>query len=175
MRNLPLDPAQIPGWGVDADPKNDPTYPMRDRSHEDKRGMNWRRPPQQRKTVEVLRSIERNDLPAVFGTSTPPSGVSGMIRRQAFRYSESQWAHWLMLMAADRVNVVEGVVEDVRRGRIPNIPGEMGLRSELQHNRDGLVRKVLVTGAVLGLSVLAVRLATSGSSSSHKRSGLRFR
>ena len=98
-----------------------------------------------------------------------------MIRRQAFRYSESQWAHWLMLMAADRVNVVEGVVEDVGRGRIPNIPGEMGLRSELQHNRDGLVRKVLVTGAVLGLSVLAVRLATSGSSSSHKRSGLRFR
>lgn len=175
MRNLPLDPSQIPGWGVDANPENDPTYPMRDRSHEDKRGMNWTRPPRQRRTVEVLRSIERYDLPAVFGTSVPPSGVSGMIRRQAFRYSESQWAHWLMLMAADRLNVVEGVVDDFGRGRIPNIPGEMGIRSELQHNRAGLMRKVLVTGAVLGLSVLAVRIATSGASSRHRGHGGRFR
>ncbi len=30
MRNLPVDPSKIPGWGVDADPRNDPTYPMRD-------------------------------------------------------------------------------------------------------------------------------------------------
>lgn len=169
MRNLPIDPSRIPGWGVDANPENDPTYPMRDRSHEDKRGMRWQRPPQQRRSVEILRSIERNNLPAVFGTSVPPSGVSGMIRRQAFRYSESQWAHWLMLMAADRVNVVEGVVEDLGRGRVPNVPGEMGLRSELQHNRPGLMRKVLVTGAVLGLSVLAVRIATSGSDGRSRR------
>lgn len=161
MRNLPIDPSKVPGWGVDANPKNDPTFPMRDRSHEDKRGMNWKRPPQQRETVEILQSIERNNLPAVFGTSTPPSGVSGMIRRQAFRYSESEWAHWLMLMAADRVNVVEGLVEDLGRGRVPNIPGEMGIRSELEHNRAGLMRKALVAGAVVGLGILAVRIATS--------------
>jgi hypothetical protein len=161
MRNLPIDPSKVPGWGVDANPKNDPTYPMRDRSHEDKRGMNWKRPPQQRKTVEILQSIERNNLTAVFGTSTPPSGVSGMIRRQAFRYSESEWAHWLMLMAADRVNVVEGLVQDLGRGRIPNIPGEMGIRSELEHNRAGLMRKVMVSGAILGIGILAVRLAAS--------------
>lgn len=164
MKNLPIDPSKVPGWGVDANPENDPTYPMRDRSQEDKRGMNWRRPPQQRETVEILQSIERNNLTAVFGTSTPPSGVSGMIRRQAFRYSESEWAHWLMLMAADRVNVVEGLVEDVGRGRIPNIPGEMGIRSELEHNRSGLMRKVVISGAILSLGILAARiLATDGS------------
>ncbi len=51
--------------------------------------MTWERPPQQKRRVEILASIEHNKLPAVFGTSTPPSGLSGMIRRQAFKYSES--------------------------------------------------------------------------------------
>jgi hypothetical protein len=66
-----------------------------------------------------------------------------------------------MLMAADRVNVVEGLVEDLGRGRVPNIPGEMGIRSELEHNRSGLMRKALVAGAVLGLGILAVRIASA--------------
>jgi len=171
MKNLPIDPSKVPGWGVDANPKNDPTYPMRDRSHEDKRGMSWNRPPQQEETVEILQSIERNNLTAVFGTSTPPSGVSGILRRQAFRYSESEWAHWLMLLAADRVNVIEGVVEDLGRGRIPNIPGEMGIRSELAHNRSGLVRKALIAGAVLGVGIFAARIATYNKGG--RRSGTR--
>ena len=158
MRNLPIDPSKIPGWGADANPENDPTYPMRDRSRDDKGGTNWKRPPQQKQTVEILQSIERNNLTAVFGTSTPPSGVSGMIRRQAFKYSEAEWAHWLMLMAADRVNVVEGLVQDLGRGSVPNIPAEMGIRSELEHNRAGLIRKVAISGAVLGIGLLAIRL-----------------
>lgn len=29
-----IDPVDVNGWGVDADPQNDPTYPMRDRSVE---------------------------------------------------------------------------------------------------------------------------------------------
>ena len=169
MRNLPIDPSRIPGWGADANPENDPTYPMRDRSRDDKGGMNWPRPPQQRQTVEILQSIERNNLTAVFGTSTPPSGVSGAMRRQAFKYSESEWAHWLMLMAADRVNVVEGLVQDLGRGTVPNIPAEMGFRSELQHNRAGLVRKAAVSGAVLALGVLAFRLLSSKDGSRHTR------
>ncbi len=45
--------------------------------------------------VEVLHSNERPHLTAVFGTSSPPSGLSGSIRRFAFRYSESSYGHWL--------------------------------------------------------------------------------
>jgi hypothetical protein len=174
-----IDPSTIPGWGIDADPENDPTYPMRDVTRDDKGGMNWQRPAQQEENVEVLQSIERNAPPAVFGTSTPPSGVSGMLRRQAFKFSESDWTHWLMLMAADRVNVVEGVIQDLGRGHIPNIPGEMGLRSELAHNKTGLMKKVAVTGAVIGLGLLAAGLISrrgstengSASRQSGRRSG----
>ena len=146
-----IDPASVVGWGVDNDPDNDPTYPMRDRSREDKGGMNWPRPPQQQPRVEILRSVEHNRLPAVIGTSTPPRGLSGAIRRLAFRWSESQWAHWLLLIFADRVNVVEGNLGDLFRGRLPNHYREMGLRSAWRHDRAGFV-----TRGVIGVAVIAV-------------------
>ena len=38
-----------------------------------------------------------------------------MMRRAAFRRSENDVRHWFMLIAADRVNVVEGLCEDVKR------------------------------------------------------------
>lgn len=143
-----IDPADVNGWGVDADPRNDPTYPMRDRASDTETGMTWKRPPLQRSQVEILQSIEYNRQPAVFGTPSPPSGVSGMVRRAAFAYSESDWRHWLMLLGADRINMVEGVVEDLARGHVPNVPAEMGIASEWRHNRDGLVRKVAIAAAV---------------------------
>ncbi len=155
MKELaPADRAKIPGWGVDADPENDPTYPIRDRSGDDGLSIDWHRPAQQQSDVEILRSIEHVRLPAVFGTSTPPSGFSGAIRRVAFTYSESHWAHWLMLMGADRINVVEGILQDLGRGKIPNIPAEMGIRSEWQHNKKGLAKK-----AAVGLAISAVAVA----------------
>lgn len=144
----PVDTSKVVGWGVDADPKNDPTYPYRDRSQDPGLTSDWDRPPQQHSDVEILQSIEHKRRTAVFGTSTPPSGISGMVRRLAFRWSESNWLHWLLLMGADRINVVEGVVEDLARAKIPNIPAEMGIRSELAHNKAGFAKKVAVTVAI---------------------------
>jgi hypothetical protein len=146
---IPADTNSIPGWGVDADPRNDPVYPMRDRSNEDGPGIVWDRPPLQQSDVEILQSIEHIRRPAVFGTTCPPSGLSGEIRRAAFHYSESQWAHWLLLMLADRINMVEGVLEDFSRGRIPNLWAELGMPAEMKHNRPNLVTKIAVTVIVL--------------------------
>jgi hypothetical protein len=153
MTNVPVDTASIPGWGIDADPENNPTYPMRHIENQT-RGLTWARPNRQKPDVEILQSIEHNRQPAVVGTSTPPSGLSGVIRRLAFRRSESDWWHWLMLMGADRLNVVEGVVQDLSRGKVPNIPAEMGVRAEWQHNRAGLAKKIGVSLA-LGALVIA--------------------
>jgi hypothetical protein len=160
MQNQIIDPTTIPGWSIDADKQNDPTYPMRNIEGDDKRGMSWQRPIQQGESVEILQSIERNNRPAVFGTSIPPSGLSGVLRRLAFRYSESDWIHWLMLMGADRVNVVEGLFQDLGRLKVPNIPAEMGLRSELAHNRNGLMKKVAISGAVVALAIVVSRMRT---------------
>ena len=159
----PLDLAKIAGWGVDADPQNDPTYPYRDRTQdEEKSVMDWTPPPRQPEQVEVLQSIEYLRRPAVFGSSTPPSWVSGSIRRLAFRWSESHWLHWLMLMGADRINVVEGVVQDLGRGKIPNIPAEMGAGAEWKHNRKGFVTKAAVTLALTAGVVALIRSRRNG-------------
>ena len=154
MEHTAKDPSQIKGWGVDADPKNDPTYPMKNRNDGEQAGYSWERPQQQPLTVEVLHSNERADVTSVFGTSTPPSGPSGALRRLAFRYSESSYGHWLPLVLADRVGVVEGVLGDLKRGHVPNVLAERGWKAEWKHNRINLVRRILV-GAALGSAAVA--------------------
>jgi hypothetical protein len=151
-----VDTSTIPGWGVDADPENDPTYPMRHVENQT-RGITWARPAQQERDVEVLQSVEYNYAPAVTGTSTPPSGLSGTIRRVAFKRSESDWLHWLMLMGADRINVVEGVVADLAHGKVPNVPAEMGARAEWRHNKRGFAAKTGILLALGAVSVAALR------------------
>lgn len=156
MENRASQYAHIKGWGIDADPKNDPTYPMKPhRTDDEQSGYSWERPAQQPVTVEVLHSNERPNVSAVFGTSVPPSGLSGMIRRYAFKYSEGSFGHWIPLILADRVNVVEGILDDLRRGRIPNIFAEKGWKADWKHNRKGLIQKVaigmLVTTALVAL------------------------
>jgi hypothetical protein len=148
-----VDTATIAGWGVDADPDNDPTWPMRDQARD--RGLNaaWERPAIQQSDVEILQSIEHIRRPAVVGTSTPPSGLSGMLRRSAFRWSESNWLHWLMLLGADRINVVEGLVDDLAHARVPNIPAEMGIRSELRFNKRGFATKAAVAAGISAATV----------------------
>jgi len=147
-----LDYKNIPGWGIDADPQNDPTYPMKDRTDAEQTGYSWERPPQQPVSVEVLHSNERPNVSAVFGTAAPPSGLSGQLRRYAFQYSESQFRHWLPLVLADRVNVVEGLVDDLRGGRIPNIFAEKGWKALWKHNPRGLATNVALTVGVVALA-----------------------
>ena len=154
MEHTSKDPSQVKGWGVDADPKNDPTYPMKNRTDGEHAGYAWERPPQQPITVEVLHSNERPNVTSVFGTSTPPAGLSGAIRRFAFGYSESSYGHWLPLMLADRVGVVEGVLGDLEHGRVPNVFAERGWKAEWKHNRTSLVRRTLVR-AVVASAVVA--------------------
>ena len=153
MEQPRIDPSQVKGWGVDADPKNDPTYPMKKRNDGEHAGYTWERPPQQPTDVEVLHSNERPNLTAVFGTSTPPVALSGMIRRLAFKYSESSYGHWLPLMLADRVNVVEGVLDDLAHGHVPNLIDELGWKAEWEHNRKSLVTRVAVGALITSVAV----------------------
>src|SRR3954462_7823043 len=102
----------IPGWGIDADPENDPTYPMKHYNGADHERLNYEKAPQQPVDMEILQSVERPTITRVFGTSTPPKGLSGMIRRFAYKYSEATLAHWMTLILADRINVWEGWMED---------------------------------------------------------------
>ena len=168
MEEKRIDPLQVQGWGVDADPENDPTYPMKSRNNGEHAGYAWERPPQQPNTVEVLHSIERPNLTAVFGTSTPPAGLSGAIRREAFKYSESSYAHWLPLMLADRIAVVEGLLDDLGRGHLPNVVAERGWNAEWKHNRAEFTTRIAI-GTVVASALVAYLFWGRPRSSSNKR------
>ena len=158
METTTHNPSQLPGWNIDADPENDPTYPMRTRTPDDHKGYTWERPTMQPVNIEVLQSIERPGITAVFGTSVPPSGLSGVIRRFAFKYSESSYLHWLPLLLADRVNVVEGVLEDLTHGHVPNIFAEKGYPIEWKYDKKGLILKLAAfTAVVAGAAVVLSR------------------
>lgn len=157
--NANIEATSVKGWAVDADPENDPTYPMKERKPGlDHAGYSWERPEQQFIDMEVLRSIERPNIAATFGTSVPPSGLSGVLRRAAFNYSEDSYGHWLPLMLADRVQMVEGVIDDISRGHVPNVFGEMGWKADWKYDRKALVTKVAIGTAVgVGLWALLAR------------------
>src|SRR5215210_7287256 len=94
--------ARIPGWGADLDRKDRPSVP-RERFDPRASGAHWDFPERQPEHWPRERSIEHKFLTPVFGTSCPPTGVSGAIRRFAYaKYSEARAAHWLLLLAADR-------------------------------------------------------------------------
>jgi hypothetical protein len=80
-----------------------------------------------------------------------------VLRRTAYRQTESDLRHWLLLLLADRVDAVEGIGDDLRHGHIPNVFSEMGLGAPWRHNPRGVVRKAAIGAAVLGMSYWLLR------------------
>jgi len=70
-------------------------------------------------------------LPPVFGTAQPLHGLSGKIRRYSYeRFSEGRAAHWLLLIAADRVDAGEAHLRSLLTLRPDNPITETGILSE---------------------------------------------
>ncbi|WP_205475053.1 hypothetical protein [Nocardioides sp. SYSU D00038] len=123
--------ARIPGWGVDLDPADRPSYP-RERYAPEETGAHWTLPEPQDGDPSRERSIEHSMLPPVYGTSCPTKGLSGVVRRYSYaRFSEGRAAHWLLLLAADRIDVAESVLRSFATTRPDNPLTQTGLRAEL--------------------------------------------
>jgi hypothetical protein len=124
---------RIPGWGVDLDPSDRPAVP-RERFDPNGTGAHWDFPDRQEEVTPRERSIEHQFLTPVFGTSAPLKGLSGVIRRLSYkRYSEARAAHWLLLLAADRVDTAESHLRSFVSTRPDNPITETGVRSEFTH------------------------------------------
>ncbi|HEX9107059.1 MAG TPA: hypothetical protein VF832_07520 [Longimicrobiales bacterium] len=63
--------------------------------------------PRQGDDPRHLKRLGLGRLTPVYGTANPPHGVSGAMRRWAYRYPEDLARHWMLLLMADRVDVVE--------------------------------------------------------------------
>lgn len=107
----PMTPARkehhaIPDWGVDKRPQDRPGVPKETPPHP-VAGAHWREPERQPEAVTVVKRATLKRLTPVFSTAVPPHGLSGAIRRFAYRIPEHLVRHWLLLLVADRVDVVE--------------------------------------------------------------------
>jgi hypothetical protein len=152
------DGRDVPGWGADLDHAHRPAYPM-ERTPPRLENVHWERPPEQAnpRGIRVFHSTERPGLSPIYGTSTPPRGLSGAMRALGYRFSENDLRRWLVLLMADRVNVAEGILEDLAHGHVPNVFKEMGGPAEWRYNRAGFVKKALVVSAAVGLAVYLLR------------------
>jgi hypothetical protein len=160
--------ARIPGWGVDLDPKDRPSVPQ---ERSEPTGAHWDFPERQPERWPRERSIEHKFLTPVFGTTCPPKGLSGAIRRFAFRYSEGRAAHWLLLIAADRVDATGAHLKSFVSLRPDNPITQTGVLSEVKHHpiasrfgqkRTDLVHQPLDPVIVAGPWVAAGALAYVG-------------
>ncbi|HEX2059369.1 MAG TPA: hypothetical protein VHK90_01380 [Thermoanaerobaculia bacterium] len=120
-----IDTNRIPGWGADLDPAKRPAVPKEKPSNV----MNVRGDvelPRQEPPFRIHKSVEHPDLTPVFGTSCPPRGLSGKLRDIGYQFGEGRLARWMTLLLADRIDVVEGVLDDLAHAKVPNTYKERG-------------------------------------------------
>jgi hypothetical protein len=126
--------SRIPGWGVDLDPADRPSEPKL-AFRPDLTGAHWEFPERQPGGEDRERSVEHAFVTPVFGTAQPLHGVSGAVRRLAYRrFSEGRNAHWLLLVLGDRVETVGSTLGSLLTRRPDNLLSETGIRAELTHH-----------------------------------------
>jgi hypothetical protein len=161
--------ARIPGWGADLDPADRPSHPKL-RYAPEATGAHWDFPERQPEKWPRERSVEHAFLTPVFGTAQPPKGLSGAIRKLSYaRFSEGRLAHWLLLVAADRVDAYEEHLRSFATTRPDNPVTETGVKAEFTHHglssRKGRVdvrHQVLDPVIVAGPWLAAAGAATVG-------------
>jgi hypothetical protein len=162
--------ARIPGWGADLDPADRPSHPKLVYAPEST-GAHWRFPDRQPGAEGRERSIEHAFVTPVFGTAQPLHGPSGLIRRLAYRrFSEGRLAHWLLLIAGDRVDAWGSHLRSFASLHPDNPVTQTGVLSELSaggtsrsgrsDRRHHLLDPVIVGGpwvAAAGVAFLGAR------------------
>jgi hypothetical protein len=78
--------------------ESDPPQPLAD--------AHWLKPEPQRSERPPLVGKGR-ELTPVFATANPPRGLSGLVRRLAYRVPDYKSRRWMLLMLGDRIDVLE--------------------------------------------------------------------
>ncbi len=91
--------------GVDGEPGARPGVP-REREERREPGAHWVEPSQQPGPDALGRTGLEVPTP-VFGTAQPARGAPGVLRRAAYRLPEHRASRWVLLLAADRLDVLE--------------------------------------------------------------------
>ncbi|MCW2516490.1 MAG: hypothetical protein JWR11_5532 [Mycobacterium sp.] len=123
--------ARIPGWGADLNKEDRPSVPKLKFLET---GAHWDFPERQPEKWPRERSVEHRFLTPVFGTAQPLRGLSGAMRKFAYKFSEGRAAHWMILLYADRVDAGEHHLRSLASLRPDNPITESGIKAEFTHN-----------------------------------------
>lgn len=102
--------------GIDRSRENRPGVPMEGQPR-DSMDETPDSPARQEPRKPHPHSSARDGLTPVFGTGPAPRWASGALRRAAYRLPEHQVRRWMLLLAADRVDVVEHRLPELLTGR----------------------------------------------------------
>lgn len=94
------------GWGTDHSPLERPGIPQEQDPPRRLASAHWLDLEQQASMPTPLVG-QGMKLTPVFSSAVPPRGVSGALRRIAYRIPDYRARRWLLLMIADRIDVVE--------------------------------------------------------------------
>lgn len=158
MELIKNDHEGIVGWGVDADKNVRPNYPMW--KPLEKNGSHWSVPEQQPGFNDFY-SNERPGPTRVFGNTVQPKGLSGFIRKKAFGFSEGTFEHWMLLLLADRINVFEGLAEDVMRGYRPRLLEERGWNVDKKFKTKRYKKVMLLSILAVIVPIVALGISKS--------------
>lgn len=103
-----------------------------------------------------LRRARLDRLTPVVGTAQPPAGVSGALRRVAYRIPEHRARHWMLLMAADRVDVVESRAGEALRRPVEAL-GLPAVADAVRRRPAACIAGGLAAAIVAGLAALRSR------------------
>jgi hypothetical protein len=154
---VPRDYRKIPGWGVDLEhrpsyPKELPSDVMTVRGEV----RDWQIPHD-----KVHLSVEHPNLTPVFGTSCPPRGLSGLLRDYAYKFGEGANRHWMTLILADRIDILESTIIDALRGHPDRFIQEKGWKANVKYGISPSMKRALAVGGVVaGLTAIGYFLAT---------------
>jgi ferritin-like metal-binding protein YciE len=131
------------GHGIDEPRSNRPGVPMGSEpsAHAGRTDGEVPRQPQRKPHPH---QVERDGLTPVFGTGPAPRLASGALRRAAYNMPEHQARRWMLLMAADRVDVLEHRIPELLTGR-----GWDALGRQVRANPVGMLAMAFGVGFVL--------------------------
>lgn len=108
-------PAQpIEGWGADRRAEDRPGIPRETRPSPLPGAAGI---VDQQRLGEPPVHADRLTPTPVFGGKQPTHGLSGRVRRAAYRIPNHKVQHWLMLLLADRIDILESRLGDLVRSR----------------------------------------------------------
>jgi len=92
---------------MDTSMEQRPGVPMEKEAPAPAGNAHWLTPEKMPDPGYILKRANLEELTPVFGTASPPRGLSGVMRTAAYKIPEHFTSHWLILLAADRVDVLE--------------------------------------------------------------------